>query len=97
MREVRKIRILISQPLKLSNDNDKIIAKVMLGVLGIVKAWKEEGMIIGAVNSKNKILNKKDAVLKWVHKPKMIGSTKLYFQICFNIVTICSIRLIVLN
>ena len=39
--EVCKIRILISRPVKKNQDNDIVITKAILGVLELVKAWKE--------------------------------------------------------
>ena len=60
-----KTRILILRLVKKNQETNTIITKAMLGVLELVRLWKEEGMIIEALNGKNIYIDNKDKVSKW--------------------------------
>ena len=45
----------------------------MVGVIELVKAQKEEEIILRALNSENKFVEKKDPVSKQISTPRVIG------------------------
>ena len=63
--KVQLIKILISRPVLNSNDNNTVIIKVMLSIVGIIKEQKEKGINMKKmVNEENNDIRQQIYALK---------------------------------